>query len=165
MLNIDVYAFDGDGYGNLPHRIGGISFHLHDIISVNHYQFILVYCNSQVRAVSSSYDLWDDYAIVGSVELEITFNYGLFGYGCSNQLSEEKLKAEDMIVYSLIPRIIPSGEQRESSGAVKTVKRIPHPEFIPFRAHVHLKHAKNYGQSKFNKICANIIRRISGCNI
>ena len=75
-MSIDVYAFDGSGMKEPPNKLGGLSFHLHDIISV--------------RAVSGSYEVWDEYAVTGLIELEITFNYGMFGFGYSNQVGRKQ---------------------------------------------------------------------------
>jgi len=36
--------------------------------------------------IFGSYDLWNNELFVGTIDLEITFNYGMFGYGYSYQV-------------------------------------------------------------------------------
>ena len=62
------------------------------------------------------------------------------------QLAETKLKIEDMIVYSLFPRIVPQNEEREPQNAVRVVKRVAHPKFLPLETHANLRQAKTYGK-------------------
>ncbi len=40
--------------------------------------------------IFGSYDLWNNELFVGTIDLEITFNYGMFGYGYSNQVIDKK---------------------------------------------------------------------------
>eukprot|EP00833_Pecoramyces_ruminatium_P003670 jgi/Orpsp1_1/1177702/evm.model.c7180000062522.1 len=69
LLSICVYGFDMDIKDSK--NIGNVYFHLHDIISMS--------------PIIGTYDLWNNELFVGTTDLEITFNYGMFGYGYSNQ--------------------------------------------------------------------------------
>ncbi|KAJ3375953.1 Hyaluronan and proteoglycan link protein 1 [Allomyces arbusculus] len=114
--------------------IGSVSFHVHDILGVS--------------PIAGVFDLWDQHRLVGDVSLEITFNYGSFGYGYSPQLKEEKRVPEDMITYSLFPRINPPEDQMESVDGVMAVKAVPHPSYIPFTEKVYLSYGKELGDLK-----------------
>ncbi|KNE59415.1 hypothetical protein, variant [Allomyces macrogynus ATCC 38327] len=114
--------------------IGSVSFHVHDILGVS--------------PIAGIFDLWDQHRLVGDVSLEITFNYGSFGYGYSPQLKEEKRVPEDMITYSLFPRINPPEDQMESVDGVMAVKAVPHPSYIPFTEKVYLSYGKELGDLK-----------------
>jgi hypothetical protein len=54
------------------HVVGSLCFHIHDIVAVS--------------PVSGMFDLWDQHQLIGDMSLEITFNYGTFGYGYSPQV-------------------------------------------------------------------------------
>ncbi|KAJ3107645.1 hypothetical protein HDU97_003639 [Phlyctochytrium planicorne] len=108
--------------------------------------------------IAGSYDLWNENVQVGDIDLEITFNYGRFGYGYSyqvensfgqnaaytkNQLEEEDVKPEEQVQYSLFPRILPPRDQREPDEAVMVVCATPHPKFIPFKEPAYLSYGKD----------------------
>jgi len=40
--------------------------------------------------ILGSYDIWNNELFVGTIDLEITYNYGMFGYGYSNQVKKKK---------------------------------------------------------------------------
>ncbi|KNE61088.1 hypothetical protein AMAG_06843 [Allomyces macrogynus ATCC 38327] len=112
--------------------IGSVSFHVHDIHGMS--------------PVAGIFDLWDQHRFVGDVSLEITFNYGSFGYGYSPQ--EGKRVPEDMITYSLFQRINPPEDQMESVDGVMAVKAVPHPSYSPFTEKVYLSYGKELGDFK-----------------
>ncbi|KAI9151098.1 hypothetical protein H9P43_009713 [Blastocladiella emersonii ATCC 22665] len=111
--------------------VGSVSFHIHDIISVS--------------PIASVFDVWDEHRLLGDIRLEMTFNYGSFGYGYSPQLKEERRTANEMVAYSLFPRINPPASQMESEDGVMAVKAVPHPPYIPFREKVLLSYGKELG--------------------
>jgi hypothetical protein len=81
--------------------------------------------------------------VVGSIALEFTFNYGTFGYGMSQQLLDEDYSAEELIQYSLLPRINPEPDNCEPNEIVLKTQAVPHPEFIPFEHKVYLSYGKD----------------------
>ncbi|KAJ3197345.1 hypothetical protein HDU67_003750, partial [Dinochytrium kinnereticum] len=109
-------------------EVGSVSFHLHDVMKAS--------------PIAGTYDLWNENIQVGDIDLELTFNYGRFGYGYSYQLDEEDITAEEQVQYSLLPRILPPRDQREPEDAVMVVCATPHPKFIPFKEEVHLSYGK-----------------------
>jgi hypothetical protein len=60
-------------------------------------------------------------------------------------LKEDKRIPEEMVSYSLFPRINPPKGQMESEDGVIAVKAVAHPSFIPFKEHVHLSYGKDIG--------------------
>ncbi|ORZ35341.1 hypothetical protein BCR44DRAFT_116748 [Catenaria anguillulae PL171] len=111
--------------------VGSVSFHMHDIIAVS--------------PIASTFDVWDQHRLVGDMSLEITFNYGSFGYGYSPQLKEDKRAPNELIAYSLFPRINPPQSQMESEDGVMAVKAVPHPSYIPFNEKVYLSYGRELG--------------------
>ncbi|KAJ1508271.1 Hyaluronan and proteoglycan link protein 1, partial [Coelomomyces lativittatus] len=109
-------------------RIGLVSLHLHDIISAS--------------PVSGIFEVWDENHLIGDVALEITFNYGVFGYGYATQLKEEKRSTDEMIMYSLFPRINPGEDQLDPDTGVLNIQSTPHPSYIPFKEKVYLSYGK-----------------------
>ncbi|KAG5462605.1 MAG: hypothetical protein BJ554DRAFT_4453, partial [Olpidium bornovanus] len=93
----------------------------------------------------STYDLWDDTLLVGEINLEVTFNYGEFGYGYSVQMLEPNVEADDLVRYSLFPRINPMPDETDFESHVLQVKAVAHPSFIPFKSRVHLSYGKEIG--------------------
>ncbi|KAJ3000088.1 hypothetical protein HDV02_000736 [Globomyces sp. JEL0801] len=71
LVRIDIV---GVGRENKEYDIGAILFHLHDIIKGS--------------PSSGEYGINGQHTIVGFVSMEITSNYGSFGYGYSNQYYE-----------------------------------------------------------------------------
>ncbi|KAI9218310.1 hypothetical protein BC828DRAFT_399703 [Blastocladiella britannica] len=111
--------------------VGSVSFHLHDIISVS--------------PIASVFDLWDEHRLVGDIELEMTFNYGSFGYGYSPQLKEDKRSPNELVAYSLFPRINPPQQSVEAGDGVMAVKAVPHPSYLPFTQKVYLSYGRELG--------------------
>ncbi|KAI9137033.1 hypothetical protein BKA69DRAFT_1100874 [Paraphysoderma sedebokerense] len=133
LLRVQVVDFSSQNT-LIQKDVGGVSFHLHDMIPVS--------------PITGTFDLWDQNQLVGDLELEITFSYGSFGYGYSPQLKEEKRTVDELLSYSLFPRITPPQDQMESDGTVLIVKALPHPSYIPFKNKVHLSYGKEIGDLK-----------------
>ncbi|KAJ3188106.1 hypothetical protein HK101_009200 [Irineochytrium annulatum] len=127
LFKITVWNFEANKPTELK-EIGSVSFHLHDIIKAS--------------PIAGTYDLWNDHMQVGDIDLELTFNYGRFGYGYSYQFKEEDVTPEELVQYSLLPRIVPPRSQREPDEAVMVACATPHPKFIPFRERVYLSYGK-----------------------
>jgi len=124
LLSISVYGFDMDIKES--RNIGNVYFHLHDIISMS--------------PIIGSYDLWNNELFVGTIDLEITFNYGMLGYGYSDQLNEHLSDPIEMCTYSLFPRINPSeGLSRQTDNIISLTATV-HPTFIPFNCKVLLSY-------------------------
>lgn len=88
--------------------------------------------------------MYDGMFLVGDIELELTFNYGLFGYGYSYQIKQAQgLKPEDQIQYSLLPRINPPPDQCDQQEPVLISQAVPHPSFIPFKDKAYLSYGKD----------------------
>lgn len=132
LLKIQVFSVD-TGDLTQPMASGSVFFHLHDVIPVS--------------PIAGTYDLWDDNILVGEIQLEITFNYGAFGYGYSIQLQEENMTPDDLIRYSLFPRITPQAAETETETSVLVVKAVPHPSYIPFKSRVNLSYGKEIGDA------------------
>ncbi|KAI8911702.1 hypothetical protein EDD86DRAFT_203060 [Gorgonomyces haynaldii] len=108
---------------------GSLSFHLHDII--------------RGSPVTGEFELVNDHFEIGGIELEITFNYGIFGYGNSLQLQLSK-HPEDAISCSLLPRINPPKEKCKLNEPVLAVQAVPHPKFIPFESRAFLSYGAEF---------------------
>lgn len=132
LLKIQVFSVD-TGDLDQPMASGSVFFHLHDVIPVS--------------PITGTYDLWDDDLLVGEIQLEITFNYGAFGYGYSIQLQEENMSPDDLIRYSLFPRLTPQVAEMEAETSVLVVKAVPHPSYIPFKSRVNLSYGKEIGDA------------------
>jgi len=136
LFSICVFGFDMDIKESK--NIGNVYFHLHDIISMS--------------PIFGSYDLWNNELFVGTIDLEITFNYGMFGYGYSYQLNEHLSDPKEMCAYSLFPRINPSeGLSRQTDNIISLTATV-HPSFIPFNCKVLLSYGLDiYPLLKNNK--------------
>ncbi|ORX53355.1 hypothetical protein BCR36DRAFT_411131 [Piromyces finnis] len=124
LLSINVFGFDMDIKESK--KIGNVYFHLHDIISMS--------------PIFGSYDIWNNELFVGTIDLEITFNYGTFGYGYSNQLNEHLSDPVEMCTYSLFPRINPSEGLSRQTDNIISLTATTHPNFIPFNCKVLLSY-------------------------
>lgn len=112
---------------NDENAVGSCAFNLHDVISI--------------RASEGVYQIWDEFSSVANISLEITFNYGMFGYGFSDRLEEDKtmdLALDESFSYSLFPRILTRPEESTDIGTFDFVKNGKRPDFIPFKNEVHL---------------------------
>ncbi|KAI8915047.1 hypothetical protein BC831DRAFT_488110 [Entophlyctis helioformis] len=126
LVKVELLGLDESGREK---AIGATLFHMHDIVKAS--------------PISGQFDIWGRHFEIGQIELEITFSYGVFGYGSSVQLELEDVKPEEAVQYSLMPRINPLPEHCEPDEAVLAVQAVPHPAFIPFSKHVHLSYAKD----------------------
>lgn len=61
----------------------------------------------------------------------------------NGQLFDEDYSPEDVVQYSLFPRISPSAEHCEENDVVLRIQALPHPQFIPFKEEVFLSYGKN----------------------
>ncbi|KAI8622253.1 hypothetical protein BC830DRAFT_1076571 [Chytriomyces sp. MP71] len=127
MLSIRLFSYDAKSSTDVS-EVGSLSFHLHDIIKAN--------------PIAGTYDLWNANIQVGDIDLEFTFSYGSFGYGYSPQLREEDMSPEEIVTYSLFPRVIPRRDQREPEDPVMVVCATPHPRFIHFKEKVYLSYGR-----------------------
>ncbi|KAJ3292885.1 hypothetical protein HDU79_000983, partial [Rhizoclosmatium sp. JEL0117] len=127
LVKIELFGYSPSNTAEVI-PIGSVSFHLHDILSAN--------------PIAGTYDLWNDHIQVGDIDLEFTHTYGSFGYGYSPQLKEDDLKPDEIITYSLFPRVIPSREKREPEHQVMVVCANPHPSYINFKERVYLSYGK-----------------------
>ena len=69
LVRIDVIG-SGLNTGNM--RIGGLLFHMHDLL--------------RGSPASGEFPITGKDVIIGSMSLELTFSYGIFGYGISQQV-------------------------------------------------------------------------------
>ncbi|KAJ3099517.1 hypothetical protein HK100_004872 [Physocladia obscura] len=92
--------------------------------------------------IAGTYDLWNDNIQVGDIDLELTHSYGSFGYGYSPQLKDEDMTPEEIVTYSLFPRVIPKRDKRELENPVAVVCATPHPQYIDFKEHVYLSYGR-----------------------
>lgn len=104
--------------------VGMVAFHLHDVIKQS--------------PVDGVFDLFNSYQTVGEIKLSLAFAYGLFGYGYSAQLFEEKYDVAHFVADSLFPRITIEPSRLDSSKQVLIPKATRHPQFIPFNQRIHL---------------------------
>jgi hypothetical protein len=117
----------GSNINGIP--LGGVLFHIHDLI--------------RGSPASGEFPLSGVNLVVGSIQLELTFNYGILGYGISQQLACEDRCTEDAIQYSLLPRINPDPIACEPHDIILKTQAVPHPEFIPFERKVFLSYGKD----------------------
>ncbi|KAI9341476.1 hypothetical protein BDR26DRAFT_918418 [Obelidium mucronatum] len=127
LVRIELFSYSSLSTSDIV-SVGSISFHIHDILRAN--------------PIAGTYDLWNDNIQVGDIDLEFTHSYGSFGYGYSPQLKEEDMCPEEIITYSLFPRVIPTRTKREPDHPVMVVCATPHPRFIPFKERVYLSYGK-----------------------
>ncbi|KAI8834563.1 hypothetical protein BJ741DRAFT_609403 [Chytriomyces cf. hyalinus JEL632] len=127
MLKIELLSYSPNSTTDIV-NVGSVAFHLHDIIRAN--------------PIAGTFDLWNDHMQVGDIDLEFTFSYGTFGYGYSPQLKEEDETAEEIVTYSLFPRVTPRRELREQDDPVMVVCAVPHPPFVNFKEKVHLSYGR-----------------------
>ncbi|TPX74013.1 hypothetical protein CcCBS67573_g04720 [Chytriomyces confervae] len=127
MLKIELLSYSPNSTTHIV-NVGSVAFHLHDIIRAN--------------PIAGTFDLWNDHMQVGDIDLEFTFSYGTFGYGYSPQLKEEDETAEEIVTYSLFPRVTPRRELREQDDPVMVVCAVPHPPFVNFKEKVHLSYGR-----------------------
>ncbi|KAJ3069584.1 hypothetical protein HDU98_007355 [Podochytrium sp. JEL0797] len=119
LIKVELFGYAPNSTSDIV-MIGAVSFHLHDILRAN--------------PIAGTYDLWNDNIQVGDIDLEFTHSYGSFGYGVSPQLKEDDMKPDEIINYSLFPRIIPSDRRkRELDNPVMVACAVPHPPFIDFK--------------------------------
>jgi hypothetical protein len=120
-LKLEVFHFDGT-QGHVP--AGAVSFHVHDII--------------QASPVRGSFDLFHGDVYAGEINLQLLFNYGLFGYGHSNQykppqtIEGAKFSFASNMQRSLFPRVEPPDDRVDGNGITMAARHVSHPEFIPF---------------------------------
>jgi hypothetical protein len=112
--------------------VGTVGFNVHDVIDVSPY--------------SGHYEIWNKDYLIGLLQLEITFNYGSFGFGYSFHFAENK--PEEYSLYSLLPRILPPRENCEPDTCVLTANAVPHPDYIPFDGRVKLSYGKSIDTSQ-----------------
>ncbi|KAJ3031777.1 UNVERIFIED_CONTAM: Hyaluronan and proteoglycan link protein 1 [Siphonaria sp. JEL0065] len=127
LVKIELFGFSPSSMTDIA-SIGSVSFHLHDILRAN--------------PIAGTYDLWKENIQVGDIDLEFTHSYGSFGYGYSPQLKEEDMSPEEIITYSLFPRVIPSRGKCEPDNPVMVVTATPHPPIIPFKECVFLSYGR-----------------------
>nr|KAJ3419775.1 Hyaluronan and proteoglycan link protein 1 [Polyrhizophydium stewartii] len=139
-VKVQLLGFDSHGR---EREVGAVAFHLHEIIKAS--------------PISGMYDVWGKHFEVGQMELELTFSYGMFGYGSSVQLQDEDILPEEAIQYSLMPRINPAQDLCEPEEPVLAVQAVPHPGFIPFRNKVHLSYGKDI-QNELEEISRTMYR-------
>jgi hypothetical protein len=108
LLQLDII---GIGQQGKEHRIGGVLFHIHDII--------------RGSPLSREFAIAGQHLIVGRVNLELTFHYGTFGYGMSRQLLEEDFSADEITQYCLLPRINPLIHECELNGFILRTQAVP----------------------------------------
>ena len=111
-------------------NIGSLSFHLHDIIKGS--------------PLAGKFNIQGQHLEKASLNLEITFNYGIFGYGNSLQLMEPQSVADEFVQYSLLPRMNPPSDKCRPGDNVLAVQAVPHPKFIPFEEKVFLSYGKEF---------------------
>ena len=98
--------------------------------------------------------------MIGRINLELTFNYGAFGYGMERQLFERDFRIDELISYSLFPRLNPPEEEVFQNGYVIRTEAIPHPSFIPFGQKVYLSYGAEV-KKKLEQLSKNIEARTS----
>ncbi|KAJ3336572.1 hypothetical protein HDU93_002568 [Gonapodya sp. JEL0774] len=125
--------------------VGEVAFHLHDIVKAT--PIAGVYDLHHPMSSLSGSGLDSDPAIVGlagvrlgDVDLEVTWNYGMFGYGHSWQIDDSAIhptgttrlpSSVNAVTTSLFPRIIPRAENAETDHVtVAAVRAEPHPPFV-----------------------------------
>ena len=116
----------GIGQHGIENRIGGLLFHMHDIITGT--------------PLAREFQVAGTHLMIGRIHLELTFNYGAFGYGMDRQLQEEDCTFEELIAYSLFPRLNPDEDEVNQHGYIIKSQAIPHPNFIPFEKRVYLSY-------------------------
>jgi hypothetical protein len=105
--------------------IGSMSLHLHHII--------------QSKAVKDRFSLFFGEIDSGDIDLHLSFSYGLFGYGHSDQFKLEggvKSDVSSGIEASLFPRVPPPTHRVDGNTICMAAKQTPHPDFIPFEHRV-----------------------------
>lgn len=138
LVQIRLKRFSEGAGSSGAQDVGEISLHLHEII--------------RCSPVKGWFDLFNESFYAGQILVRVTFTYGLYGYGHSNQLpkrlangrrSQSPPPEEDdehnvmqfvlsQIKHSLYPRICPPIERTDGDGVSLVPIKTPHPDFIPF---------------------------------
>ena len=129
LLQLQVMAFDVVTEQTL---VGSAAFHLHDIVMAR-------------KELTGVFDLLNGHTMVGEMALTLSFSYGLFGYGYSNQLKDDARPPEEHIRHSLYPRVDPPEERMETSRMTLVPKAVPHPTYIPMDEPVLFGYGKQIG--------------------
>ncbi|XP_019630025.1 PREDICTED: amyotrophic lateral sclerosis 2 chromosomal region candidate gene 11 protein-like [Branchiostoma belcheri] len=100
-----IRAFSWDGSQPEPTAVGTATLHLFDIVKV-----------------------------VGELEVEICFVYGIFGYGQSHQLEQYDQEVKEILNHSMFCRLSPPEQRISKHGHCELLSSLPigPPSFIPF---------------------------------
>ena len=129
LIRFEIVAFCSQNISD--HKvIGSIAFHSHDVVKAS--------------PSIDTFDLFDQHEAVGTIDLELAFSYGMFGYGYSDQLKEEGRPPEELVAHSLFPRIMPPTERRDGTSNLLLPMTVPHPRFIPFSSQVKIGYGKDF---------------------
>ena len=105
----EVSPEGGEGNGVGDEELGSVYFRLHDVIKAQRF--------------AGWFPLRLAHFVVGSLYLEVTFSYGLFGYGYSPQVvvSSSSRTGDAAIRTSLLPRVEPPPARSEGAGRATLV--------------------------------------------
>lgn len=128
LVRMDLVGFSRDGSFD-EREIGSVVFHLHEIV--------------RATPIKGSFDIFRKHSVTGRLQLEMLFNYGLYGYGHSPQFKEGFEPAEMRIRYSLFPRVQPPIGREDEATSTLIPRAVSHPSgLIPFNEKAQLGYAE-----------------------
>jgi hypothetical protein len=161
MLRVEVLCYPRE-HGFVETEYASICFHLHELASHSFLRgdapsprpFPRSFANGKYACDKHSglragnFDMYSNMTRVGQLQLELAFNYGLYGYGHSPQLSDamgsfEQLPPELRVRHSLYPRVQPPDDRTDFASATlipPAVTPFPMPMHARAGAHTHDHH-------------------------
>ncbi|KAG9392051.1 hypothetical protein J8273_6642 [Carpediemonas membranifera] len=116
LMTIELYTFSGNiAVTEPPKLLGSVGFHLHDLVRAQH--------------VRDEFNLYSGEAMIGALAIEITFTYGLFGYGYAPQMPD-LVPANKALKRSLLPRVDPPRRRTDPRRQVMLAVATDTPSFI-----------------------------------
>eukprot|EP00058_Branchiostoma_floridae_P022168 XP_002607658.1 hypothetical protein BRAFLDRAFT_84653 [Branchiostoma floridae] len=111
-----IRAFTWDGTQPEPSTVGNATLHLFDIVKV-----------------------------VGELDLEICFVYGIFGFGQSHQLEQYDQEVKEILNHSMFCRLPPPEQRVSKHGHCELLSSLPigPPSFIPFETTVDIGNGRD----------------------
>ncbi|XP_078661483.1 cation channel sperm-associated targeting subunit tau-like [Branchiostoma floridae x Branchiostoma belcheri] len=115
-----IRAFSWDGSQPEPTAVGTATLHLFDIV--------------KKMLMSEDVHLLWKHQVVGELEVEICFVYGIFGYGQSHQLEQYDQEVKEILNHSMFCRLSPPEQRISKHGHSELLSSLPigPPSFIPF---------------------------------
>ncbi|XP_035657348.1 C2 calcium-dependent domain-containing protein 6-like [Branchiostoma floridae] len=126
-----IRAFTWDGTQPEPSTVGNATLHLFDIV--------------KQMFMSEDVQLQWKHHVVGELDLEICFVYGIFGFGQSHQLEQYDQEVKEILNHSMFCRLPPPEQRVSKHGHCELLSSLPigPPSFIPFETTVDIGNGRD----------------------